>query len=629
MHSAASRPRSSTAALSLLALGIVLGDIGTSPLYALKQTFHPRYDIPMVPENVIGACSAVFWALMIVVSLKYVTLIVRANNNGEGGNLALLALALGAVRDRSRLALPILLIGVAGVSLFYGDAVLTPAVSVVAAVEGITVGAPQVQPYVVPISVAILVALFAFQRYGTAVVGACFGPVVLVWFLALAASGVYQIARNPVVLQALNPWHGIQFVTAHGFSSFLVLGAIALAITGAEALYTDLGHFGKRPIRIAWFSVALPALALNYFGQGALLIGDPQATENPFYLAFPAWALYPMVGLATIATVIASQAVISGAYSVTRQAMQLGYLPRLNVLHTSAKEIGQVYLPAVNWTMLAGVVAAVVVFGSSSALASAYGTAVTGTMLVDTLLTFFVIRYRWGYNLALCLFATGFFFAVDASFFAATLFKILDGAWFPLIVAAIVFTLMSTWRRGRELLLSRLQSSSVPLEPFLEALFRDSPPRIPGTAIFMTSTPDAVPHALLHNLAHNKVVHERVVFLTVHVEEVPWVPPAERVQITPLEHGCYRILIRFGFKDQPDVPAALELCRERGLEFRTLETSFFLSREKVIPSAREGDGMALWRERLFAAIARNAGSVVDYFNLPTNRVIELGTQVEI
>ncbi|HEY8553191.1 MAG TPA: KUP/HAK/KT family potassium transporter, partial [Burkholderiales bacterium] len=463
MHSEASRPRSSTAALSLLALGIVLGDIGTSPLYALKQTFHPRYDIPMVSENVIGACSAVFWALMIVVSLKYVGLIVRANNNGEGGNLALLALALGAVKDRSRLALPILLIGVAGVSLFYGDAVLTPAISVVAAVEGITVGAPQVQPYVVPISVAILVALFAFQRYGTAVVGACFGPVVLVWFLALAASGAYQIARNPAVLEALNPWHGIHFVTAHGFSSFLVLGAIALAITGAEALYTDLGHFGKRPIRIAWFTVALPALALNYFGQGALLIGDPRAIEHPFYLSFPAWALYPMVGLATIATVIASQAVISGAYSVTRQAMQLGYLPRLNVLHTSAKEIGQVYLPAVNWTMLAGVVAAVLLFGSSSALASAYGMAVTGTMLVDTLLTFFVIRYRWGYNLALCLFATGFFFAVDASFFAATLFKILDGAWFPLAVAAIVFTLMRTWRRGRELLLGRLQSSSVPL----------------------------------------------------------------------------------------------------------------------------------------------------------------------
>lgn len=622
-------PRSSTAALSLLTLGIVFGDIGTSPLYTLKETFNPRYEIPIVAENVIGGCSAIFWALMIVVSLKYVTLMVRANNKGEGGILALLALAFGAVKTRPRLALPIMLLGLVGVSLFYGDAVLTPAISVLSAVEGLEVGTAAFQPYVLPIAVVVLVALFAFQRYGTAVVGAFFGPICLLWFLALATVGIYQIAQNPIVLHALNPVHAFNFVTSHGFSSFLVLGAVVLAITGAEALYTDLGHFGKKPIRIAWFTLVLPALTLNYFGQGALLIANPHAVENPFYLAYPGWALYPMVALATAATVIASQAVISGAYSITRQAIQLGYLPRLNVLHTSAAEIGQVYVPAVTWTLLATVLGAVIGFGSSSAIASAYGVAVVGTMLVDTLLAFFVIRYRWGYNLLLCVAATGFFLLVDVSFFSATLFKIVEGAWFPLALGSVMFTLMLTWRRGREILFIQLRTSSVPLAPFLESLFRDPPPRVPGTGVFMTSTPEAVPHALLHNLAHNKVLHQRVVFLTVIVEDVPWVGMDERVRIEPLGHGCYRIMIHFGFKNQPDVPQALQLCGEQGLEFNMLETSFFLSREKVIPTARNGDGMALWRERLFAAIARNAGSVVDYFNLPTNRVVELGTQVEI
>lgn len=622
-------PRSSTAALSLLTLGVVFGDIGTSPLYALKQTFSPQYEIPLVAENIIGGCSAIFWALMIVVSLKYVTLVARANNKGEGGILALLALALGGVKDRRRLALPIMLLGLAGMSLFFGDAVLTPAVSVLAAVEGLQVATTAFQPYVMPLAVVILVALFAFQRYGTAVVGALFGPIVLLWFIALGTIGVYQIAQQPMVLQAFNPLHAIRFVTAHGFSSFLVLGAVVLAITGAEALYTDLGHFGKKPLRIAWFSVVLPALTLNYLGQGALLISNPLAVENPFYLAFPNWALYPMIALATAATVIASQAVITGAYSLTRQAVQLGYLPRFNVLHTSAKEIGQVYVPAINWTLLAAVLGAAIGFGSSSALASAYGFAAVGSMLVDTLLTFFVIRFRWGYNLLLCIAATGFFLIVDASFFSATLFKIFDGAWFSLTIGVVMFTIMLTWRRGREMLLEQLRTSSVPLVPFLESLFVESPARIPGTAVFMTSTPDAVPHALLHNLSHNKVLHQRVIFLTVHVEDIPWVPVADRVQVEPLGNGCYRIMMRFGFKDQPNVPEALELCREQGLEFNTLETSFFLSREKVIPTARTGRGMALWRERLFAAIARNAGSVVDYFNLPANRVIELGTLVEI
>ena len=621
--------RSSTAALSLLALGIVFGDIGTSPLYALKETFNPQYGIPLAPQNIIGGCSTIFWALMIVVTLKYVTLITRANNNGEGGILALLALAATGTKNNRRLAMPIMLLGLVGVSLFYGDAVLTPAISVLSAIEGLEIGTSALKPYIVPAAIVVLVALFAFQRHGTAVVGALFGPICLLWFIALAAAGVYHIAQHPVVLHALNPAYAFSFVTGHGLRSYLVLGAVVLAITGAEALYADMGHFGKVPIRLAWFGVVLPALMLNYFGQGALLIARPDAINNPFYLAYPGWALYPMVGLATAATVIASQATISGAYSLTRQAIQLGYLPRLNVLHTSARTIGQIYLPAINWTLLAAVMAAVIGFGSSSSLASAYGVAVVGTMLVDTILTFFVIRYRWRYNLLLCVIATGFFFIVDTSFFSATLFKVADGGWFPLTLGIIMLTLMLTWRRGREILLGRLRTSSVPLGPFLESLFLDPPTRISGTAVFMTSTLDAVPHALLHNLAHNKVLHQRVVFLTVAVEEVPWVPTEERVHVEPLGHGCYRVMMHFGFKNQPDVPAALELCKEAGLEFNLFETSFFLSREKVIPTIRNGGGMALWRERLFAAIARNASSAVDYFNLPTNRVIELGTQVEI
>jgi KUP system potassium uptake protein len=621
--------RSSTAALSLLALGIVFGDIGTSPLYAIKETFNPQYGIPLVTENIIGGCSAIFWALMIVVSLKYVTLIMRADNKGEGGILALMALALGAVKSRPRLTLPIMLLGLVGVSLFYGDAVLTPAISVVSAVEGLEVGTSALKPYIVPTAIVVLVALFAFQRHGTAVVGALFGPICLLWFLALAAVGVYQITHAPAVLYALDPLYALRFVTGHGSASFFVLGAVLLAITGSEALYADIGHFGQKPVRIAWFSLVLPALTLNYFGQGALLMTKPEAINNPFYLAYPDWSLYPMVALATAATIIASQAVISGAYSLTRQAIQLGYLPRMNVLHTSISEIGQIYMPAINWMLLAAVMAAVIGFGSSSTLAAAYGVAVMGTMLTTTLLTFFVIRYGWGYNILLCLAATGLFLIVDTSFFSASLVKIPEGGWFPLVIGVFMLTLMLTWRRGREILLGRLRTSSVPLGPFLESLFLDPPTRIPGTAVFMTSTLDAVPHALLHNLAHNKVLHERVVFLTVAVEEIPWVPMEERVQVEPVGHGCYRVLMHFGFKNQPDVPAALELCKAAGLEFNLLETSFFLSREKVIPTIRNGGGMALWRERLFATIARNAGSAVDYFNLPTNRVIELGTQVEI
>ncbi len=623
-------PHHSRAALTLAALGVVYGDIGTSPLYAVKETFGEGHGIPLNPENVLGGLSTIFWALMIVVSLKYVTLIMRADNKGEGGIMALLALASSSVRGRARWHHAILLLGVFGASLFYGDAVLTPAISVLSAVEGLAVGTTEFQSYVLPLSVAVLVGLFVGQRFGTATVGALFGPITVVWFVALAAVGVYGIAKHPAILAALDPIHAARFVTEHGFGSFVVLGSVLLAFTGAEALYADMGHFGAGPIRFAWFALVFPALTLNYFGQGALLIADPKMISNPFYLLFPSWALYPMVGLATAATVIASQATISGTYSLTRQAIQLGFLPRMNIIQTSAKEMGQIYIPAVNWMLLIAIIAAVLGFGSSSRLASAYGVAVTGTMLVTTFLTFFVIRFGWGYNLMLCIAATGFFMVVDAAFFASSLLKIHEGGWFPLALGAAVFLLMRTWRDGRNILLARLRSGSVPLEQFLKSLFIEPPHRVPGTAVYLSATPDAVPHALLHNLNHNKVLHERVVFLTVMVKDVPWVPFDQRVSVEPLGHECWRVILQFGFKNRPDVSQALtELCKTQGLPVTMMETSFFLSRETLIPTVGAPSGMALWRERLFAAMARNAGSAVAYFNIPPNRVIELGTQVEI
>ncbi len=620
--------RSSTATLTLLALGVVYGDIGTSPLYAVKETFSPTHGIALTQENVLGGLSAIFWSLMLVVSLKYVALILRADNKGEGGIMALLALAASARRTPARWHNPVVLLGLAGAALFFGDAVLTPAISVLSAVEGLKVETTAFEPYVIPIALLVLVGLFSVQRHGTAAVGRLFGPICAIWFLSLAAVGVFNIAGNPVVLRALDPRHALTFVTGHGLASFVVLGAIFLAVTGAEALYADMGHFGRRAIRIAWFGLALPALVLNYLGQGALLIASPKAIDNPFYLAFPPQVLYPMVGLATLATVIASQATISGAYSMTKQAMQLGYLPRTNIQHTSEQEIGQVYLPVLTWVLLFAVVAAVVGFGSSSKLASAYGVAVAGTMLITTLLTFVVTRHVWGYNPALAFAATTLLLLIDVAFFCANLIKIADGGWFPIAVGTAMFTIMVTWRHGRALLLGQVRQSSVPLKAFLESLFLNPPTRIRGTAVFLSSTPGAVPHALLHNLLHNKVLHERVIFLTVVVRDVPWVREDERFTLEDLGHDCYRLTLSFGFKDDPDVSGALQLGAAEGLDVRPMDTSFFLSRETVIPSLRT-KGMSLWRERLFAGMARNAGSAVEYFNLPTNRVIELGTQVEI
>ncbi|MEP6942915.1 MAG: potassium transporter Kup [Betaproteobacteria bacterium] len=623
-----SHRRQTTAALSLLALGIVYGDIGTSPLYAAKETFNPQHGIALNTENIMGGVSAIFWTLMIVVSLKYVTLVLRASNRGEGGIMALLALATSSVADRPRLRAALLVIGVFGAALFYGDAVLTPAISVLSAVEGLEVGTAAFKPYVVPLSAGLLFALFAIQRFGTSVVGLVFGPVCALWFVSIGAVGVWNIAKAPVILEALDPTHALRFVTSHGVASFVVLGSVLLAITGAEALYADMGHFGKRAIRIAWFGVAAPALVLNYFGQGALLIAQPSAIENPFYLAYPQWALYPMVALATAATIIASQATISGAYSMTQQAIRLGYLPRMTVRHTSEGTIGQIYVPAVNWILLLVVTAAVVGFGSSSRLASAYGVAVMGTMLVTTVLTFFVLRYGWRYPLWLCVLATSFFMVVDVVFFAAAMHKILDGGWFPLALGAIIFFVMMTWRRGRDRLREQLRDASPPLAGFLKSLFEHELQRVLGTAVFLTSTPDATPNALLHSLKHYKVLHERNIFLTVEFADVPWIPAKRRVVSEKLADDCWRVLARYGFMDKPDVAHALELCADERLRVDPMDVSYFLSREKIVPRVAHGT-VAQWRDRIFAAMARNSGSITDFFNIPTNRVVELGTRVEL
>jgi KUP system potassium uptake protein len=623
-----STPRSSTPALTLLALGVVYGDIGTSPLYAVKETFNPDHGIALTASNILGGLSAIFWALMIVVSLKYVVLVLRASNRGEGGIMALLALAAGAIGERSRWRPWVLVVGVFGAALFYGDAVLTPTISVLSAVEGLEVGTSALKPYIVPLATAILIALFLIQKRGTGFVGLLFGPVCALWFVALAAVGAWNIAANPSILEALDPRHALRFATAHGFASFIVLGSVLLAITGAEALYADMGHFGKRAIRLAWFGLVAPALVLNYFGQGALLMDNPKALENPFYLAYPSWALYPMVALATAATIIASQATISGTYSMTQQAVHLGYLPRMRILHTSARAMGQVYVPAVNWALLAAVAAAVVGFGSSSRLASAYGVAVMGTMLATTFLTFFVLRLRWRYPLWLCLAATAFFMLIEGVFFAAALHKVLEGGWFPLALGAVLFTLMMTWRRGREALYEQLRSASVPLEGFLRSLRSERVVNVPGTAVFMTATPEATPHALLHSLKHYSALHERVVFLTVEFRDTPWVTLEQRLACERLDERCWRVHLRYGFMNHPDLAGDLAFAGSCGVELDPAQVSFFLSREKIVP-VKAGRGMALWRDRLFAAMARNAGSVTDYFNIPTNRVVELGTRVEI
>jgi len=619
--------RESMAALTLGAMGVVYGDIGTSPLYTMKEIFSPATGIPLDATHLIGATSVIFWGLMMVVTLKYVLLILRADNRGEGGIMALTALAAKAAGKTPKRRVILLLAGVFGAAMFYGDSVITPAISVLSAVEGLEVATPVLKPYVLPISIAVLISLFAMQRYGTGTVGKLFGPVIGVWFGVLALMGVLQIIQQPAILAALNPMHAFAFLKAQGWHMFVAFGAIVLAFTGAEALYADMGHFGKRPIQFAWMGLVLPALTINYMGQGALLMRDPTALENPFYRLFPESWLIPAVMLATLATVIASQAVISGAYSMTKQAMQLGLLPRMQVQHTSAKEAGQIYMPEVNWLLLVAVLLAVVGFGSSSALASAYGIAVTVTMLVTTVLTFFVIRHAWGYPLPLALAATGVFLALDLLLVISCSLKFWQGGWFPLVLGVAIFVIMATWRRGRELLMESMRRDDPELLPFITALAADRTHRIPRTAVYAVANPDTVPQALMHNLKHNQVLHERNLILTVVFQDVPWIPFEERVQVTPLVPGFWRVQVNYGFINTPDIPKALELCQAQDLPINLFETSYFLSREIVVPT--KGAGMAHWREALFAVMSRNAGSVADFFRLPNNCVIELGTRVQI
>ena len=620
------RPSSSLAALTLAAVGVVYGDIGTSPLYALKEVFaHGR--VPLTPENIVGVLSMIFWTLMVVVSLKYVVLILRADNHGEGGLIAMLALASVAVRDRPELRRRLLLLGVFGTAIFFGDGVITPAISVLSAVEGLEVAAPGLHDFVVPVTLVVLTALFFVQRFGTAGIGKFFGPITVLWFAALAVLGAIHISDSLEVLNALNLWHGLRFVVLHPGVSFVALGAVVLCVTGAEALYADMGHFGRRPIRLAWFGLVAPALVVNYFGQGAMLLAEPEKVKNPFFEMAPQWALYPLIALATAATVIASQALITAAFSITKQAIQLGYLPRLRIAHTSVKETGQVYVPFVNWSLYGCIFAAVLFFGSSSNLAAAYGIAVTIDMLITTTMTFFVIRYGWKYPWWLCIAATGFFFLVDFMFFAANIVKVLEGGWFPLVIGGVMFTVMMTWKEGRRLMGDALRDQAIDLKSFLEAVFVSPPTRVEGTAVFLSAEAGVAPNALLHNLKHNKVLHETNLFVTVQHHEVPWIGFDKRCQIEPLGHDCWQVTLNFGFKNDPDVPEALQLLRARGVRLDDMETSFFLSRDIVIPSI--GEGMALWREKLFASMHRNAAAAADFLYLPANRVVELGSKLEI
>ena len=622
------RPHPGTAALTLAALGVVYGDIGTSPLYTLKEVFSPATGVPLEPQAVIGAVSVVVWALMLVVSLKYVTLILRADNHGEGGIMALLALASRTVAGQPVLRRRILLLGAFGAALFYGDSVLTPAISVLSAVEGLEVATPALKTWVLPLSIAILVGLFVAQQFGTAAVGRWFGPVVIAWFVTIGAVGAWQVAQAPQILQAIDPRNAFAFLAARGWGLFLAVGAIVLAITGAEALYADMGHFGKRPIRIAWAGLVMPALALNYAGQGALLLRVPDAVSNPFYLSFPPALLLPAVAIATVATVIASQAVISGAFSITQQAIQLGFLPRMHIVHTSATERGQIYVPAVNWALLLAVVLACIGFGSSSAMASAYGIAVTGTMLITTVLTWFVVRRAWGFPAWLSGSATAFFVCVDLLLFLSCSTKFLEGGWFPVVLAAAMLVLMTAWARGRELLGETLRNDMLALPRFVQDLGIDPHvTRVERTAVFLSSEPRVVPQALLHNMKHNLVLHRRNVVLTVTFHDEPAVPVERRVAVESMGHGFWQVTVHFGFMDKPDVPAALALCAAHGLPIDLFSTSFFLSRETVVPTPRAA--MARWRQNLFEAMSRNAGRAVDYFGIPGNAVIELGTRVQL
>ena len=618
--------RSRTRALALAALGVVYGDIGTSPLYTMKEIFFGgHHPVPINAANVLGILSLIFWALTVVVTVKYVSFITRCDNKGEGGIMALMALALRPAAEGTRRRAIIPVLGLFGAALFYGESVVTPAISVLSAVEGLEVATPALKTYIIPLTLIVLLLLFWFQKKGTGGIGALFGPVMMLWFATLAVLGLINVVKVPGVVAALNPWYALAFFGNHPVMGFFSLGGVVLALTGTEALYADMGHFGRRPIQLAWFCLVLPALVLNYFGQGALLLSDPKAIENPFYLLAPDWALYPLVALSTVATVIASQAVISGAYSVTQQAIQLGYSPRLEVQHTSAHQIGQIYLPSINWTLFAAVIALVLGFGSSTNLAAAYGTAVTGTMFITNILAFCVTRWLWKWGAWRAMLGVLPFILIDLCFFSANIVKIFDGGWFPLCFGLGVFLLLTTWKRGRKLLYAHLEKDALELLPFIQSLGMGGATRVPGTAVFMTPNPDNVPQAMLHSLKHYKVVHERMVMVTVKVLDVPRVPDAQRVTVEALPQNFWRVKVHFGFMDEPDLPQALDWCAEQGLHLDMMDTSFFLGRETLIPSL--SSEMVLWREKLFIAMFRNAGSVTNFFKLPANRVVELGSQV--
>ena len=611
--------------LAISALGVVYGDIGTSPLYAMRECFYGPHGVAPTPENVLGVLSLIVYALLLVISLKYVVIVMRADNRGEGGILALTALLPGqnaAARTSS-----LVLLGIFGAALLYGDGMITPAITVLSAMEGLNVATPLFEPYVVPATVGILLGVFAIQRHGTERVGRLFGPIMLGWFAVLAVLGVAWMQTAPQVLGAFDPSHGVRFLLEHQWHGVIVLGAVFLVVTGGEALYADMGHFGKQPIRIAWYGFVAPALVVNYFGQGAMLLRAPETIENPFFMMAPDWAALPLVGLATAATVIASQALITAAFSVTRQAVQLGLLPRMRILHTSVKDLGQIYVPFVNWGLYVFIILAVALFKSSTNLASAYGIAVTLDMTITTIMTFFVIRHGWKYPLWLCLAATGFFFVIDVAFFSSNMLKLFGGGWFPLVIGIAMFTLMLTWQQGRALVSHRLRDEAIDLKSFLDAIFINPPVRVDGTAVFLSAEPGITPNALMHNLKHNKVLHQHNLFVTVRHHDIPWVGFQDRITMESLGHDCWQVTLNFGFKNEPDVPEALKLLEGRGVPLDDMDTSYFLSRDIIMPTL--GDGMALWREKLFANMHRNAAAAADFLNLPTNRVVELGSKVEI
>jgi KUP system potassium uptake protein len=619
--------RSYLLALVVGAIGVVYGDIGTSPLYALRECFHGTHPMPATRDNILGVLSLILWALMFMVSFKYLGFIMRANNKGEGGILSLLALATSRSDTARRGSALLVICAVFGAALLYGDGMITPAITVLSGVEGLEVATPVFKPFIIPITVAILIGLFSFQHFGTGRVGSIFGPVMCLWFLTIAILGIYGIARAPEVLVAINPWYAVKFLINTSREGFIVLGAVFLAVTGAEALYADMGHFGIRPIRRAWFAVVFPALLLNYFGQGALLLQDPGAVENPFYFLAPRWAVYPLVIIATFAAVIASQALIAGAYSITMQAIQLGYVPRMEIRHTSSLERGQIYLPQINLMLMVACVGLVLGFRNSSNMAAAYGVAVTLTMITTSILFCYAARRvwhwpRWKVGLLLVV-----FLVPETVFFAANALKITHGGWFPLVVAIIIFTFMTTWKTGRGLIRQRLQAGYLPFDLFLQDLKNNPPLRVDGTAVFLAGNPNGTPVALLHNLKHNKILHKRVVVLTMVTDEVPHVDPTKRLDVQQLADGLHRVIGHFGFMEEPNVPKLLELCGEYGIEYRPMETTFFLSRETIIPSPKHG--MAIWREKLFAIMSRNAQSATTFFGLPANRVVELGIQVEM